>query len=83
MKPLPPGLPAASSPAWHNRRARDGLGHLRSRSLANPAWQRDTPWLIACSRRTRPPADDPLRTHFEAAITATSAGAASRVHPEP
>ena len=70
MKPLPPGLPAASSSSWHSRRARDPLGYLRSRSLANPSWRRDMPWLIAYLRRQRPPAGEPLRPCYEAAITA-------------
>lgn len=70
MKPLPAGLPLASSPAWRHRRARDPLGYLRSRSLANPSWRRDMPWLIAYLRRQRPPAGDPFRPCYEAAITA-------------
>lgn len=70
MKPVPAGLPPASSPAWRHRRARDPLGYLRSRSLANPSWRRDMPWLIAYLRRQRPPAGEPLRPCYETAITA-------------
>ena len=70
MKQLPPGLPPASSSAWHNRRGWDGLGYLRVRSLANPHWPRDMPWLIAWLRRESPPAGDPLLASYDAAITA-------------
>lgn len=70
MKNLPPGLPSANSPAWHNRRWWDQLGYLRVRSLANPNWSRDMPWLIKWLRSERSaslPEDRPL---YDRAITA-------------
>ncbi|MGX1880539.1 hypothetical protein [Streptomyces sp. NPDC055287] len=51
MKDLPPGLPPAESPKWHNRRWRDPLGYLRVRSLANPNWSRDMPWAARADRQ--------------------------------
>jgi hypothetical protein len=55
MKPLPSGLPPANSRKWHNRRSWDWLGYLRVRSLANPHWPRDIPWLIDRLRREGAP----------------------------
>jgi hypothetical protein len=45
MKEPPRSLPPANSRKWHSRRSWDGLGYLRVRSLANPAWTRDVNWL--------------------------------------
>jgi len=70
VKQPPPGLPPASSAKWHSRRWSDALGYLRVRSLANPEWQRDIPWLVRWLRRESPPTGDPLRGHYDAAITA-------------
>lgn len=42
---IPGFLPPANSQKWHNRRWWDGLGYLRVRTLENPHWQRDIPWL--------------------------------------
>lgn len=70
VKQLPPGLPPASSPAWHNRRSWDELGYLRVRSLANPSWHRDMAWLIRWLRRESPPVGDPLHASYDAAIAA-------------
>ncbi|MFG2971658.1 hypothetical protein ACGFYY_01475 [Streptomyces sp. NPDC048331] len=70
MKDLPPGLPPADSRKWHNRRWWDRLGYLRVRSLANPHWSRDMPWLITWLRRERSialPADHDL---YDKAIAA-------------
>lgn len=53
VKDLPPGLPPAHSRKWHNRRWWDQLGYLRVRSLGNPHWSRDMPWLITWLRRER------------------------------
>lgn len=41
----PSFLPGANSTKWHNRRWWDTLGYIRVRTLANPRWQRDVPWL--------------------------------------
>jgi len=70
VKPLPAGLPPASSPKWHQRRAWDALGYLRARSLANPEWDRDMPWLIKCLRRELPSVDHPLRPLYDDAMAA-------------
>ncbi|MFI6846575.1 hypothetical protein OG535_36845 [Kitasatospora sp. NBC_00085] len=70
MKDLPHGLPPANSRKWHSRRWWDQLGYLRVRSLANPNWPRDMPWLITWFRRERsaaPPDDQAL---YDRAITA-------------
>ncbi|MGW6571164.1 hypothetical protein ACWGAN_03190 [Streptomyces sp. NPDC054945] len=70
MKDLPFGLPPAHSRKWHNRRWWDQLGYLRVRSLANPKWSRDMPWLIRWLRRERSialPADQDL---YDEAIAA-------------
>lgn len=70
MKDLPRGLPPANSRKWHSRRWWDQLGYLRARSLANPSWSRDIPWLITWFRRERaaePAEDQPL---YDAAIAA-------------
>ncbi|MGY4389643.1 hypothetical protein ACVWXB_002942 [Streptomyces sp. TE12347] len=70
VKDLPPGLPPAHSRKWHNRRWWDQLGYLRVRSLGNPQWPRDMPWLITWLRRERStalPADQGL---YDEAITA-------------
>ncbi|MFD6422333.1 hypothetical protein [Streptomyces sp. NPDC060198] len=53
VKDLPPGLPPADSRKWHSRGRWDRLGHLRVRSLANPGWPRDMPWLVTWLRRER------------------------------
>lgn len=70
MKPLPPGLPPANSRKWHSRRLWDGLGYLRVRTLSNPAWPRDVPWLMEILRREMPPADRPMRSLYEQALAA-------------
>jgi hypothetical protein len=72
VKPLPPGVPPASSPTWHSRRSRDSLGYLRVRSLANPAWRRNLPWLVTLLRRETPPTADELRPLYEAAVAAAA-----------
>lgn len=81
VKPLPPGLPPATSPKWHSRRRWDELGYLRVRSLANPNWTRDVPWLVAWLRRETPAAGAESRALYPAAVAAllryprTAAGA--------
>ena len=72
MRPPPPGLPAPNSPKWHSRRAWDQLGYLRVRTLANPRWQRDMPWLLDRLRRELPAADAPDRSLFDTAIAAAT-----------
>jgi hypothetical protein len=70
VKPPPPELPPADSRKWHNRRWRDGLGYLRVRTLANPAWNRDLPWLVHYLRSETPPAGDPLLPRYDQAVAA-------------
>jgi hypothetical protein len=72
VKVLPPGLPSASSPKWHNRRMWDSLGYLRVRSLANPHWKRDLPWLTAWLRRESSEAGEALHPLYEAAVQAAA-----------
>jgi hypothetical protein len=73
VKPLPrPGLPSASSPKWHSRRVWDSLGYLRVRSLANPQWHRDLPWLTAWLRHESCGAGDALHPLYEAAVRAAT-----------
>ena len=79
VKPLPPGLPSASSPKWHSRRLWDPLGYLRVRSLANPQWQRDLPWLTAWLRRESCGAGDALHPLYEAAAQAATRYPRTRV----
>lgn len=45
MYEAPSFLPGANSAKWHNRRWWDTLGYVRVRTLTNPKWQRDVPWL--------------------------------------
>lgn len=70
MKPLPPGLPPATSRKWHSRRHWDELGYLRARSLGNPRWTRDLPWLVGWLRREMPPAGDQEHALYRAAVAA-------------
>lgn len=70
VKDLPPGLPPADSRKWHSRRWWDGLGYLRVRTLANPSWSRDMPWLIAWLRRERSTALPTDHALYDRAITA-------------
>jgi hypothetical protein len=70
VKDLPPGLPPAHSRKWHSRRWWDQLGYLRVRSLANPSWTRDMPWLIAWLRRERSTALPTDHALYDNAITA-------------
>ena len=70
MRPLPPGLPGPNSPKWHSRRAWDGLGYLRVRTLSNPDWQRDLPWLIRLLRLETPASNHPLRHLYDDAVDA-------------
>jgi hypothetical protein len=70
MKDLPRGLPSAASRKWHSRRWWDQLGYLRARSLANPSWPRDMPWLIEWLRRERSASLPEEHTFYDRAITA-------------
>lgn len=72
MKPPPPELPHVRSPKWHSRRSWDSLGYLRVRSLANPRWNRDMPWLIERLRRETPAAGHPLRSLYDQAVAAAT-----------
>ncbi|MGZ9933326.1 hypothetical protein ACXNSR_26015 [Streptomyces sp. NC-S4] len=78
MKDLPPGLPPAHSRKWHNRRWWDQLGYLRVRSLGNPQWPRDMPWLITRLRRERSTALPADRDLYDEAIAAAQAYARIR-----
>ncbi|WP_406737821.1 hypothetical protein OG365_11470 [Streptomyces sp. NBC_00853] len=78
MKDLPPGLPPADSRKWHGRRWWDPLGYLRVRSLANPHWSRDMPWLIARLRRERSAALPADRDLYDEAIAAAQGYARTR-----
>ncbi|MFD6417145.1 hypothetical protein [Streptomyces sp. NPDC060194] len=73
MRPIPPGLPPADSRKWHGRRMWDELGYLRVRSLANPQWRRDVPWLIHWFRREREIAPPQDRALYDAAVAAARA----------
>ncbi|WP_327290484.1 hypothetical protein [Streptomyces sp. NBC_01198] len=73
MKALPRGLPPANSRKWHSRRWWDQLGYLRVRSLANPNWPRDMPWLIRWFRRERSAALPDEQVLYDRAITAAQA----------
>lgn len=78
VKDLPPGLPPADSRKWHSRRWWDQLGYLRVRSLANPSWARDIPWLIAWLRRERSTALPTDHALYDIAITAAQTYARTR-----
>ncbi|GIG19759.1 hypothetical protein Cch01nite_04830 [Cellulomonas chitinilytica] len=71
MKPPPAGLPPANSRKWHSRRWWDQLGYLRVRSLGNPEWQRNTPWLLGVLTRQRDAGHPGERELYDAAIAAT------------
>lgn len=73
MKDLPPGLPPANSRKWHSRRWWDTLGYLRVRSLANPNWPRDIPWLIKWFQRERTSAPPEDQVRYDQAIAAARA----------
>lgn len=79
MKDLPHGLPPANSRKWHSRRWWDQLGYLRARSLANPNWSRDIPWLIKWFRRERSTALPEDLALYDQAITAAQDYARSPV----
>jgi hypothetical protein len=70
VKPVPRWLPGAASPKWHSRRSWDQLGYLRVRSLGNPHWRRDIPWLIGVMTRGRPAAPGPKRDTYDRALAA-------------
>lgn len=70
MKDPPHGLPPADSRKWHSRRWWDQLGYLRVRSLANPSWARDMPWLVAWLRRERSTAPAMDHALYDRAIRA-------------
>ncbi len=78
VKDLPPGLPPTDSRKWHSRRWWDQLGYLRVRSLANPSWPRDMPWLIAWLRRERSTAIPGDHALYDIAITAAESYARTR-----
>lgn len=81
MKDPPPGLPPADSRSWHSRRWWDQLGYLRVRSLANPNWSRDMPWLITRLRRERSAALPEDHGPYDRAIAAAQSYA--RTHRGP
>jgi hypothetical protein len=70
VKPPPACLPAANSRKWHSRRAWDQLGYLRVRSLANPAWERDVPWLLRVLLLQRGAAPDYEASPYDLAVAA-------------
>lgn len=72
MRPPPPSLPSPNSPKWHGRRVWDTLGYLRVRTLGNPDWNRDLPWLIHRFRLEMPVGDHPLRPLYDEALAAAS-----------
>jgi hypothetical protein len=81
VKNPPHGLPAADSRQWHSRRWWDQLGYLRVRSLANPNWSRDMPWLITRLRRERSAALPEDRGPYDRAIAAAQSYARTRRGP--
>ncbi len=70
MKPLPAGIPGPQSRKWHSRRWWDSLGYLRVRTLSNPSWKRDMPWLRRYLRQETPEAGDPMRPLWDRALMA-------------
>lgn len=70
MRPPPASLPSRDSAKWHSRRWWDNLGYLRVRSLSNPNWKRDLPWLIDWLRRETPSGDDRMRPLYDEAVAA-------------
>ena len=48
------------------------MGYLRVRTLANPNWHRDIPWLKAWLHREMPASAHPLRALYEEALAAVS-----------
>ncbi len=68
VKPPPDWLPKANSRKWHGRRWWDSLGYLRVRSLANPQWHRDAPWLLHVIEDTRPSQPGHRRDALDAII---------------
>ena len=70
MRPPPRSLPGADSRKWHSRRWWDPLGYLRVRSLANPRWQRDVPWLLRFLERTRAETSGAERSALDDAVRA-------------
>lgn len=80
VKPLPLGLPPATSAKWHSRQWWDRLGYLRVRTLSNPR-TRDPRHLLRLLRLELPEADDGLRPLYDTAVAAvlrlprTAAGA--------
>ncbi len=49
----------------------DPLGYLRVRSLANPQWQRDGPWLVHVLARQRTSAPQEEQELYDDAIAVT------------
>jgi hypothetical protein len=72
MRPPPASLPPPNSPKWHSRRVWDSLGYLRVRTLGNPDWNRDLPWLIRRLRLEMPAGDHPLRPLYDEAVAAAN-----------
>jgi hypothetical protein len=46
----------------------DDLGYLRVRTLSNPSWPRDLPWLLGILRRSCPSQPGERRDKFDCAI---------------
>jgi hypothetical protein len=63
VRPPPDWLPSAQSQKWHSRRLWDPLGYLRARSLSNPDWPRDLPWLVQVLDRQRSTATGDLELY--------------------
>jgi hypothetical protein len=70
MRPVPAFLPGANSKKWHSRRSWDNFGYLRVRTITNPNWERDVPWLLQIMSRSRPLGPDEERERFDSATAA-------------
>jgi hypothetical protein len=78
MKPPPRSLPPANSTKWRGRRTWDSLGYIRVRTLANPKWSRDLPWLIRILESHRPRGEGEARDFIDQAVAAAKTYRAMR-----
>ena len=68
MRPVPKWLPPGDSRKWHSRRWWDQLGYIRVRTLANPDWGRNVPWLLHILDVSRPRQPGTERDVFDRAV---------------
>jgi hypothetical protein len=70
VKASPEWLPKATSKKWHNRLWWDSVGYLRVRTLSNPKWTRDIPWLQHVIESHRPAEAGVARDAIDEALRA-------------